>query len=451
MRNKIHLIGSLKVFGSMLLRLLITIALGLGLLLAVYALPVDSVEANMKKSVEVIGAEAEHYISDYYIMTRWATSQQDNYMDSLMLLEAADSKNDSLVNKALNVNRGYIGSKNPDYVLIEHYISGISFDGETDYPRYWHGYLIFIKPLLSVMDYGTIRIVNGIVQALLLVVICLKLKKRKMTGYILPYILAYLMMMPIIMARCLAYSVCYYIYSVGILVLLSMKEQSLAGKMHFVFLYMGIALAYFDFLTYPIATFGIPAVFCLVIQNRVPFRKKLIDMIGNALSWCFGYGGMWLSKWTVASLITGKNVIADGIGQFLYRTGGDSDAEKFSVLACWFRNYKAFVKTPVTILVFGFLVYMVYRIVKRRYTFDRKTFLLLLPFLLLFLAPVVWYTVALNHSSIHTWFTNKACVVSILALLFAPVYLLQSGEDQNINQSGKKKKPDKRRGIYELG
>lgn len=35
------------------------------------------------------------------------------------------------------------------------------------------------------------------------------------------------------------------------------------------------------------------------------------------------------------------------------------------------------------------------------------------------LSPIVWYGFATNHSAIHAWFTNKACVVSYLAVLFA--------------------------------
>ena len=52
----------------------------------------------------------------------------------------------------------------------------------------------------------------------------------------------------------------------------------------------------------------------------------------------------------------------------------------------------------------------------------------LFPFLLTGLAPVAWYAFATNHSVIHYWFTNKACVVSFLGIVFGLVCLLQTKE-----------------------
>ena len=48
--------------------------------------------------------------------------------------------------------------------------------------------------------------------------------------------------------------------------------------------------AYVDFLTYPIATFGVPAIIGVVLSRDNHLEEKLVEIVRNGLLWCLGYG-----------------------------------------------------------------------------------------------------------------------------------------------------------------
>lgn len=58
------------------------------------------------------------------------------------------------------------------------------------YARYWHGYLVVLKPLLLLLDYADIRILNMIVQLLLLVWLIVSMIEIDRKKYVLPFIAA---------------------------------------------------------------------------------------------------------------------------------------------------------------------------------------------------------------------------------------------------------------------
>lgn len=66
---------------------------------------------------------------------------------------------------------------------------------------------------------------------------------------------------------------------------------------------MGISTAYFDFLTYPLVTFGIPMIFCILINEKNTCENwKEMPIMG--IHWGIGYLGMWAEKWLIGTVIT---------------------------------------------------------------------------------------------------------------------------------------------------
>ena len=85
-----------KTIGRMGLCLLLSALIGTVLLCAVYALPTGPIDANVRKSAEVMEREGE-----YPTLFSWCLSTLDNFTDSYMLLEAADPSDGSVLEKAL--------------------------------------------------------------------------------------------------------------------------------------------------------------------------------------------------------------------------------------------------------------------------------------------------------------------------------------------------------------
>ena len=66
----------------------------------------------------------------------------------------------------MNIYRGINGGA-PVPALIDRYLYGLEYTYYHPYTRYWHGFLIIIKPLLEFFSLYGIRIINGIAQAAL--------------------------------------------------------------------------------------------------------------------------------------------------------------------------------------------------------------------------------------------------------------------------------------------
>lgn len=404
-------------------RVIIAILVGALLLTAVYCIPTDRMDANLGDSVEVF--QKEGTMPELF---GWCTSYLDNFTDAIMLSNAAHDVPASAMVQAMTAARFKIGEQDPVESLIGHYVQGQPFDSDEPYYQYWHGYLITLKPLLFFMSYQGIRLVNTAMQLGLLVWLIWLMVRKGLAGYIAPYLICLAFLMPVTLALSLQFSSCYYLLLLGSIALLLAKE-SLQEKAAFIFLYLGICTAYFDFLTYPIATLGIPAVFYFCLQDLRKPAETFCKGVKICFSWGFGYGVMWAGKWVVGSIITGKNVLAEAASKITERSSANIAVDESflsNAYAALSANIKFFLKTPATpvyaLCIIVLLVILVLGWKKKQFTLSDAG-RILFPFFILACLPPVWYMVTTNHSIIHYWFTGKALCVSVFASLCALIKL----------------------------
>ena len=385
-------------------------SVGTGLLWAAYALPSGNTSRNMEKSAGVFASEGPRPS-----VVSWATSILDNYTDSLILLTVSDETDGPLLENALMNHHGVIHGSEPVETLVKHFSDGAGFDDHSAYPRYWHGYNIVLKPLLRSMGYKEIRTFNTLLQVILVTLICFSMARRERKNLIIPFLLTYLMLMPAAMGRSLQYSSCFYAALLSVFVLL-LKRQDRGVR--FLFLYTGIATAFFDLLTFPVMTFGFPAAVYLSLIRDRSSEDRLIDTVRNGISWCLGYGCMWASKWLIADLVTGSSDRRDAIDTIGLRTSAAEtvDAVKISVFSVIGRNLLAFFFTPATVFIAFYILFLFFRNRRCGRSTSADT-AFMLPHALLLLLPFFWYSFAANHSMLHFWFTNKALSVAVLSIM----------------------------------
>lgn len=374
------------------------------------------------KEVDLNVSKSAYLIKDEGVspsLFGYCQSQLDNFTDSIMLLEAGNDSNNSIINRAMLVYRDTLPNKNPYEVLIEKYIHNKQSFSTMTYSRYWHGYLSILIPLLSFMNYLDIRTANAITQTLFAIIFAALLYKKKLKHLIIPYVLSILMMCLPAIANCLQFSSCYYIMTIGSLIILISDDLNI--KPNYIFLFIGICVAFFDFLTYPIATFGFPMIIYLSCNEEKKLEDKLFCLVKCGVFWLFGYGLMWFSKWVIASLTTDEKAISYAFKAFAYRTSNTSpEGHRHSVLYVIYNNVLAFFKTPFTIAVLIFILIIIVKIYKNE-SFDKikKASLLyyFAPYGILAILPILWYCFATDHSAMHYWFTNKSLIVSLFSIL----------------------------------
>ena len=413
-RTALQELDMVDTFESILIRIVFAVLAGTLLLAAVYMLPLEPIDRHVAASAPIFEAEGE-YVSVYERFH----SILDNRTDALMLLEAAHDGGGSVWERAMLVRHGWVEISNVA-TLIEHYCDGAPFQAEVPYGRYWHGYLVLLKPLLCVLDYGGIRVLNAVGQWGLLAGILLLLARKKRHDLIVPYLLTVLMLMPEVLSKNLEFTPCYYILSIGSIAVILARDRlrerpDALRRWVLLFAWIGVATPYFDFLTFPIATFGIPAVFWLSGQDeREPgvVFARLAALLGG---WGVGYAGMWTGKWLIGSIIVRTSLFGEAAGSIAFRTAHESVGSALVVIGS---NIAAFVSCPAAFAVPVYLAVLIALYVNGggRVRF-REGFRLALPYLLIALLPILWYLAAAEHSGGHWFFTCKALSVTAFSLL----------------------------------
>ena len=407
---------TIRGIGAMLLAVALSAALGTALMIGVYALPVGRAEKNVARSAEVYREEGE-----YPILYRWCSSRIDGWTDAIMLMTAVDEPGGGLVDRAMG-NRHWIMEKDdPARAITEHYLDGKPYVYEFYYGRYWHGYLLFLKPLLYAADLRGIRLVNGCCQLALAALTVWLMVKRRLKRLIVPFLLLYLMLMPVLLAKCLQYSACYYVAVLAsAAVLLTAKPGRPDGRTAAVFVFAGVATAYFDFLTYPTATFGVPFAVWLAAAPGESTSKRLGKLVKSGFGWVVGYLGMWASKWIIGGALTGRDLLSDAEQSIRMRTSNATldGLGQHTFAECLRRNLYWFFRTPFTVLVIVFLLVVMGRCLLRR-DGGLPGAATLIPYALTAAIPIAWYAMTVNHSTIHYWFAHKSLSVFLFAVLCA--------------------------------
>lgn len=152
--------------------LLAGVMLGFAALLLVHLLPCAPMREHIYWSMEMIEKEFE----DEVLIDGYPSTMTGNFTDCLMLEHAVYSSGQhSVLEQALLMYRSEShgtaaeGEEDgwwPGHSLRD-YLTGIPQPREVSYPRYWHGYLVFLKPLLLFTSFSTIRLLQAAVQLIL--------------------------------------------------------------------------------------------------------------------------------------------------------------------------------------------------------------------------------------------------------------------------------------------
>lgn len=382
----------------MVVILILAILLGTALLTLVFSIPNRLIEPKAAVALEQLDGtwHALKAKESGLTLWEWLRYYVDFYTDRIMITSAVvDNASLTPLQAAMHVN---------------------------DYARYWHGYLVLIRPLLLVLDYNGLVLINAIVFLLLLAFCMVRIAKR--CG-VLP---ALLLLIVLIVTRivslilCMSFSVS---FDIAMLLMIAVSYYAVRPKEHLLlplFFASGIAIGYFEQLMTPLVALGLPLLLYVLIHLKedadFSLRKSIPKMIQFSIVWGIGYGVFWAAKWVIGSLVLGRNVLTDAIGAASYRIAGDvvQAASPVSALGLnfgqtFYHRTGLFLAAGAVLVVFGLVFHKPWR-----------EWLRALPLLLISLYPLLWICVLSNHSEIHYYFTFRMMTI----LLFgAGLYLLQ--------------------------
>ena len=399
--------------------ILILIAGGvIGIILLVFAnmIPIDSIIENAGASVDIFKIEG----SNPQVIHGYQATSLDNYTDAWMLRNAFYNGEESAWQKALHVY--YYSYTDEEYDVRESMIAwleGKEGYEKKSYARYWHGYLILLKPLLYFWDYGDIRGFLKWIELSMVVYICVLLSKRKLERFIPAFIAAMVCIEFQLIGMSMQYSWVFLIgmaFSAVILRKVPCGTEE-GGRDGLLFLVIGMLTSYFDFLTYPLFTLGIPLLFLIICEREE--KKDNATLLGTAIKhsvyWTVGYIGMWVQKWILCTVFTGENLMADGLNSILERSGRSVNGEQVGYVDALRANMAPICKYPyfLAVLAAAVLILVICR-KEEKGIFSRWV---LLTYLYIAILPFCWYAVSVNHSYIHSFMTYKLLGITVFAVL----------------------------------
>ena len=397
--------------------LLAGIAAGYLLLVLAYLLPVERMQEKLFQSMDILTTEREYH----RVIPGYPCTQLDNYTDAWMMGNAVYDNPLPVWKRALTCTSADYGEGPLDgLVRYLNPAEGGAEEGayeEIEYTRYWHGYLVILKPFFLLFDYADLRVVNVVLDVLLVLLIWNALGDRGYRGEAWGYVIAVLFMMPIVIPLSIQFSVVFYLVNIAVLVLLRRYDRLVEKNgMLFYFQIIGKATSYFDFLTYPIASLGVPLTCFLLLAADSDLWTKIKNIISYSISWGFGYGAMWAGKWVLSTIILGDDVIANALSQILLRSSHVENGEAITTFDTWFRNIEFYLEEPYLILIVVCIAVTIAGVLRNR----RQIVSVIcdsIPFVVVAVMPFVWYALAGQHSYEHHWFTFRGLMTSVFACM----------------------------------
>jgi hypothetical protein len=406
--------------------LVIAAVAGFLLIVGVYAIPKTRMVNNINRSKELLETEGNYR----YWAADVLNTQSDNFTDSMMADIAINPGTGNLLyDSMINCYVGWADTDNSSTWLLRVAGGEPLYEGyeQVVYGRYWHGYLVWMKPLLLVFNIPELRIINMGLQLFLLCWMMILLYRELGLLACLGVGIGLFSMNPITMALSLQFSSIYYIVLVTLIVMLRHRNYIESRNLWWaVFLWSGIAVAFFDLMTYPAVAMGIPLIVYLMLKNDGTW-KHIWNVIRLSIDWVIGYAGMWVIKWFIGSAFTGYDLVADGLGAVGLRSSGEVANINMSYLNVLQENFHTIFTKPLPFFAAVFALVLIIGLIFRKLKFSVSGSKLL-PLILVGTYPFIWYYVIRNHSIVHVWFTHRVFAITVTALCALPYCFLKVRE-----------------------
>lgn len=405
-------------------RILITAGGAIALLLlfwaalaASYAIPSSMIQGNVEESRQILREETLYY-KQYTAPSNGIS--YDNFTVYIMLNLAVQPADNPFVDavKSKRYDSTVYTTESFDYNLTQ----AIEGRSNSAYPRYWHGYLVFLRPLLVFFNVIQIRLICQALFFILLSMLIALLTLRKgsagaMVGVLL--MASYVVTGGAQAVETLPIFPSFFLSASGSLVVLYLYpklERARSGTfsegfcLFCLFGAAGALTVYFDFLDNPVLALCIPLaiyIFCRDDISSVGAAARIVALAG--IGWCVGYVLLWAGKWVLAGIVTGQSVIEDALDQAAYRSGatevgqevgGTPDAIRNNILWLGFVKYIYAIACVAAIASF---IVVALRAHGEGPGFNSGLHFVykLLVLLVISAIPYIWYAVLANHSIVH--------------------------------------------------
>ena len=422
--------------------------------------PSKYIKENVEQSSKSLSQEGNRLRTK--IIGRDTIMEFDNYTDALMINTAYSIDNKTPLYSSFVARKNYIpeitekiyedtsgelksASKyehHNEVGELEDTVNGEKLES-FEYARYWHGYLTVLRPLLLIANLGQIRIIFTIVLFLLFIVFAYLIYKKINLTVAAIFTMGLISIEYFYLGFSMQGIFIFFITMISSIILLAKN-----GKMEnlsIFFFAIGMLTNFFDFLTVPMVTYAIPMILYFLLkqkEEKVTVKNVLIDSIKYGMLWGIGYGLTWIIKWILVDFIYNKDIVKTAIAQVFYRSTGTNKI-KFSESIK--RNFEYEAKfLPITIVITFIIIDIELAIGKLKIKtnkFNIKSYIIeILPYLILGVMPIIWYSILKDHSYKHAFFTYRNILITNICanLLLEKIFEMFTKSNEKMIESRRK-------------
>lgn len=405
-----------------------------GLIIATFCIPTSAVQKNVEQSAMQIQHDGVWYkplgcflfqidnLTDCQMLRINATADSNRPVWAAMIAEQYDNTIDT------------INSYNNVVVCTKHiaHTGRTNSDIYSNYARYWHGYQVLLRPLLTLFSYHTILVINYV--SLLFIILSVILATYRIVGnvFALTLTLSLALTNIFIVPFALQFSTCYYIFLLAMALFIIKPEYTRRKDLCiYIFFIIGAITSYMDFLTTPVLTLGMPLVTLIAINEKKNHSKQLPPstntrrhqqapiktIIYNSMAWGAGYAILWILKWCIGSLLTKTNIFDSAmhnaklrVGNTLIFNGKEIPLSDFIHLIL--NKVYAIINPWLIILIFVAIIVLVALYVYKHWEQTKQHYWILI----IAMMPVAWFIVMKNHSIQHIFFTWRDFLLTVWCL-----------------------------------
>lgn len=421
------------------------------LLIGTSLFPSEYIKGNVKSSAEILVQEGNRKI--VYVPQKLSSMQFDNYSDALMINTAYSIDNSTPLYSSFVARKNYIPDTNEtiyeDSVGELHSASKYkgyhnevgelqdTVNGEAlesfEYARYWHGYLVLLRPLLLIFNLIHIRIIITVILITLAVVVLYNMYKKLGLFYAIIFLLGLVGVEYFYIG--LSIQGCFIFLITMIFMKIILEKDGKLNDIPMYFLIVGMITNFLDLLTNPLITLGMPLILIFLLNQRekdLTIKEMIILFLKTCIPWVLGYGLTWTTKWILIDVIYNKGLIKTAISQVLFRTKGTGN---IGLVQTFLYNY-SFIEIPIIVDLFIIMGMILWRIKKKINCFTWKEIIVkILPYICICAMPYIWYFALQDHSYKHSFFTYRN---QILMLITIPICYFKS-----LNINGVKNEEEK--------
>ena len=332
--------------------------------------------------------------------------QMDNFTDALILNQITCIDPKKPITSAMAVYRRN-DNVNMTHALLE-YLQNDS-GSSTQYARYWHGTTFFFRPFFNFMDYTMLRFLLFAFSSVLLFLFAIKYSRKTNIWKTLLLIISFLSCYGFVMQFSLQFFPVLAI-AFGGAILLCNGNEKINQNIGLFFFIIGSITSFFDLLTTPLLTLGIPLLVWISLQPReqIEIKKDIANVIKHSVSWFLGFALTWVTKWLLGTIALKENIFLDAWEQSVYRL----EAEDFTRWDAISQNF-GMLNQPLIIIALSLILIAII------ISFNKNGWKKAVLFVIVGLMPYCWYFVLSNHSYQHWWFTYRSQMMSVACCLLA--------------------------------